>query len=60
MGGRGGDVVFLHQGRQITGGQIIDRQPYDEDDKTDDEDMNGQDFPEESAAQAETPSFRLI
>jgi hypothetical protein len=47
-------VIFLHQGRQIIGGQIIYGQPNDEDDETDGEDMNSQEFPDETIGQAET------
>jgi hypothetical protein len=45
-------VIFLHQGCQIIGGQIIYGQPYDQDDETDGEDMNSQEFPDETIGQA--------
>ncbi len=55
VGGSGGDVVLLHQGGQIIGGEVIHRQPHQEDDEPDDEDMYGQKLPEESDAQAQSP-----
>jgi len=45
-------MIFFHQGGQVIGGQIVNRQPYDQDDEPDDEDMYSQKLPEETVGQA--------